>query len=265
MVRVRRALKRKLGYRPERKVAVTPAFMLLVKKHLDDGSADGAALWSAMSLAWCALLRNSEYTKRKRQDGGLEDALLQEDIELYRDASGRPLCLIVTIKKSKTDQTGLGHKIAIDATGQPLCAVEAYCQWLQVREEENPTGPAFYIGKGKKGITRAHIATVLKKVARSQNMPTGWVSTHSLRAGAATTLFASGVVSEQLLKAMGRWSSEAYLVYIRTARMKKKAGAAFKALTEIGVSDALAHDETFIFEMRDEEVEECLEECDAET
>ena len=94
-----------------------------------------------------------------------------------------------------------------------FCPVDAMFAYL--RQRPNKDGLLFldYLGEP---VPRTFLAENLKKlIARTGNNPDRF-NTHSFRSGRATDLAKAGV-PEAIIKETGRWSSDAYLKYVRFA------------------------------------------------
>jgi hypothetical protein len=65
-------------------------------------------------------------------------------------------------------------------------------------------------------LTPSILNSRLKSFARSLNLDPERISSHSLRAGAASAL-ASANVPDYVIKNFGNWSSEAFLRYVRSS------------------------------------------------
>ena len=78
----------------------------------------------------------------------------------------------------------------------------------------HPTSPLLQWSDGSV-ITRQSLNNAIKWLARSVQLNDSNFSTHSFRIGAATAASAAGI-PDCLIKTMGRWSSDAYQIYIRT-------------------------------------------------
>lgn len=117
------------------------------------------------------------------------------------------LILTRPLTSSKTDQFGIGATIIIGKGSHTLCPV----QFLAIRPKE--AGPLF-VYQSNRHLTKQAFEEVKQAMARAGVSSQGY-KIHSFRIGAATTAAASGV-SESLIKTMGRWSSSAYQLYIRT-------------------------------------------------
>ena len=92
----------------------------------------------------------------------------------------------------------------------PICPVTAIINYLWVRGSR--LGPLFLCEKGMP-LTREKFNGRLQTVLKKCDIPDKY-TLHSFRVGAATTAASLGF-PEYLIKALGRWSSEAYKVYIK--------------------------------------------------
>ena len=74
-------------------------------------------------------------------------------------------------------------------------------------------GPLFLFVNGKP-LTHSSLTDWLRQIMTSARVP-GNFSSHSFRIGAATVAARSGI-PDHLIQTMGRWSSNAYQLYIKT-------------------------------------------------
>ena len=130
-----------------------------------------------------------------------------------------PQALRVTLKKSKTDQLGKGVDVFVGKTGCPLCPVAAVLAYMASR---GPLpGPFFRFTNGQpltKSQFTSHIHSALKAVGLPYNSFAGHsFAGHSFRIGAATAAARAGI-EDSTIRTMGRWTSSAFLAYIRTPR-----------------------------------------------
>lgn len=93
----------------------------------------------------------------------------------------------------------------------PLCAVESLLAYLVIRGDG--PGPLFLLQSGQP-LTRPLLTNWLKEILTLAKVP-GNYSSHSFRIGAATVAARNGI-PDHLIRLLGRWSSSAYLRYIRT-------------------------------------------------
>ena len=93
----------------------------------------------------------------------------------------------------------------------PLCAVCAVMNYPALRGDA--PGPLFLLQSGQP-LSRNILTDWLRQIMASARVP-GKFSSHSFRIGAATVAARNGV-PDHLIQSMGRWSSNAYQLYIRT-------------------------------------------------
>ena len=117
----------------------------------------------------------------------------------------------VRIKGSKNDPFRKGCFIHIGVGRRPLCAVRAVMNYLALRRDA--PGPLFLLQNGQP-LSRNILTDWLRQIMASARVP-GNFSSHSFRIGAATVAARNGV-PDHLIQSMGRWSSNAYQLYIRT-------------------------------------------------
>ena len=120
--------------------------------------------------------------------------------------------MVVTIRYSKTDQTGKSVFLKFD-TSQDffLCPVRAMIDFLRIRNLV--TGPLFSHFGGTP-LTCYQFNHVLKKGVKLLGLSPVDFSSHSFRIGAATSAAMCGVSDDQIKK-WGRWKSSAFELYIR--------------------------------------------------
>ena len=120
------------------------------------------------------------------------------------------------MKQSKTDKERKGIDVFLGAAGDELCSVAALTAYLAIRGQSG--GPFFQFQDGKP----------LTKTRFTQNVREAWVyksSPTSARIGAATTAAEAGI-EDVIIKALGRWNSEAYQTYVKLSRARLDAIAA---------------------------------------
>jgi len=92
-----------------------------------------------------------------------------------------------------------------------LCAVDAVLGYLVLRG--NSDGPLFLLQSGMP-LSRSRLSSWLRTILEGAGIP-GNYSSHSFRIGAATVAARNGI-PDHLIQSLGRWSSNAYQLYIRT-------------------------------------------------
>ena len=167
--------------------------------------ADGrASAW--LLLGFAAALRRSELV-----------ALDVEDLE-FDPARG----LLVTVRKSKTDQDQGGARVAVAyaRAGNDLCAVRSLRAWLDAAGIH--PGPIFRrMRRGNDAtdnrLTDQSIAVIVKRRAQAAGLPQVLLSGHSLRAGYATAAARAGVEERKIANVTRHKNLPVLRGYIRAA------------------------------------------------
>ena len=115
----------------------------------------------------------------------------------------------------------MGLAIDVFPTDSYICPVRAFEKYLQSLEQPLlPGGPAF-LTPGRTGYTGNSFNKDVKNLLQNHvDYSRGKITSHSFRAGLATEMGRLGYKDEEI-KAVGRWSSEAYLHYVKCARLKR--------------------------------------------
>ncbi len=128
--------------------------------------------------------------------------------------------LIVTIRSSKTDQTGQGELIGIPYGANPTtCPVRAYQAWLQHRGS-SPGPWVCRINRGDRltiplaGITGAAVNDIVQAACLAAGLPAGY-SGHSLRAGFVTAAAEAGLPEWAIMTQSRHRSPTTMAGYIR--------------------------------------------------
>jgi site-specific recombinase XerD len=166
--------------------------------------------------AWGGALRRSEVCN-----------LTSMDVELHDKG------MLLTIRRSKTDQLGDGRSIAIPyGRTAPYCPVRAYVAWRAYLPAR--PGPLF-VGinnageMGDTALADKHVARLVKRVALAAEL-VGEYSGHSLRAGFATAAAAAGASERSIMAQTGHRSLLIARSYIRPAQLWDENAAAIAAL-----------------------------------
>lgn len=209
--RVLKGIKRCQGTSPDTRLPVTPVILRSIFRHLDMIVYDDVMFWAACCLAYFGFLRSSEFTVPNATAFSSHLHLSVNDITV--DQRVNPSQIQVNIKVSKTDPFRHGCVIALGQGRSPLCPVEAVLSYLSIRG--GASGPLFVRTNGVP-LTRAYFTERLRGLLNTSGIA-GRYSSHSFRIGAATSAALAGV-PEHMIQTLGRWTSSAYLTYIRTPR-----------------------------------------------
>jgi integrase len=136
------------------------------------------------------------------------------------DVAFVPDGLLVTLRRSKTDQEGTGRKIGLPFGRTRACPVKALRAWLD--KSGVASGPVFRsVGKGgqigSRALTGQSVSLVLQKCAACVGLSCDRLSGHSLRAGLVTSAAKAGVSSWKIRQQTGHRSDAMLQRYIRDA------------------------------------------------
>ena len=126
------------------------------------------------------------------------------------DGAFSPSCMRATIKASKTDRFRKGADLHIGLGSPPLCAVQAMMAYRSLWG--NAPGALLMLQDGCP-LSRVLFTDWLRQLFSAAGT-TGNFSSHSFRIGAATVVARNGV-PDHLIQVLGRWSSNAYQLYLR--------------------------------------------------
>ena len=192
------------------RLPITPAILSRIRASLSHSPGyNNTMLWAACCLAFFGFLRCGEFTLPSATAFDAARHLTYQDIAV--DSHAEPSTLSVTLKVSKTDQFGRGSTIYLGRGTPDLCPVTAILHYLAIRGSLE--GPLFKRADGQP-LTRKWFVDQIQAALTRVGINAAAYSGHSFRIGAATTAAASGV-SDSLIKTLGRWSSDAFQLYIR--------------------------------------------------
>ena len=181
-----------------------------MKLQLDFHTFDHIMFWAACCLAFFGFLRCSEFTV---PSAGFQSDVHLTPIDLLVDKKPFPDSLVVKLTKSKTDQLKRGFLVVLAHSVSQICPVSALLAYLHLQGPSQ--GPLILFQNGTV-LTRVKFS----KLVRETVLAAGWsgnFTSHSFRIGAASTAASLGV-PDYLIKALGRWNSNAYLLYVKLSR-----------------------------------------------
>ncbi len=131
--------------------------------------------------------------------------------------------LVVTLRRSKTDQEGAGRKVALPYGANPsTCPVRTLRAWLDVAGIV--AGPVFRavdkVGRvGLERLSDRSVANVVKEAASRAGLDAAAFSGHSLRSGLATAAAKAGKSERAIMRATGHKTEKMVRRYIRDASL----------------------------------------------
>ena len=175
-----KGIKRKTGKPANQVKGITYAELIRMVSFCDAtliGMRDRALLM----LGWCSALRRSELV-----------ALDMGDLE-FSDRG-----IVLTVKRSKTDQEGKGYRLAIPRAARGVCPVKAVKDWIErLDQAEQRAAKPLFRGIGSPGqrfwyndvkgrLSARMVSRTVKRYARLCGLPSDKYASHSLRRGLAT-------------------------------------------------------------------------------
>jgi integrase len=198
---------RKHGVAPKKKGALTLDRLQAVLCELDD-ALQGTRDRALILLGFAGAFRRSEL------------AALNVD-DLCWETRG----LVVTLRRSKTDQEGQGRAVGIPALNvAALCPVHALRVWLEASAiTSGPLFRTFGLRRGDRPqeltpnrIDARDVARILQRAVVRAGVP-GDFAAHSLRAGFITSAAAANVSEIDIARVSGHKSADVLRGYVRRA------------------------------------------------
>ena len=198
-----RGIRRTLGSMRSRKTPAT-ADLVLAMAALAKADAKGLRDRALLLLGFAGAFRRSE--------------LVALDIADLRETEAG---LVVTIRRSKTDQEGQGRTVAI-VRGAIACPVRAVQQWLgAVGISEGPVfrpvGKGGRIGMGR--LSDKQVARTIKAFVGLIGLNADEFAGHSLRAGFLTSAAAKGANIFKMCDVSGHRSMDTLRGYVRSVEL----------------------------------------------
>jgi integrase len=137
--------------------------------------------------------------------------------------------LTVTLRRSKTDQEGVGRKVGIPYGSNPeTCPVRTVQSWIELSAVSD--GPLFRAlnrhGQVQPGrLSGIDVARVVKKLATRAGLDPAKYAGHSLRAGHATAAAMAGASERSIMHQTGHRSIQMVRRYIRDGSLFRENSA----------------------------------------
>jgi len=138
------------------------------------------------------------------------------------DVEEKPEGLVVTLRRSKTDQEGEGRRVGIPYGGHPQsCPIRALRAWL---DDSGIVEGALFRGVKNDGtllgrLSDKGVARVVQRRAAAVGLDPKRYGGHSLRAGLATAAAAAGKSERAIMAQTGHKSSVMVRRYIRSGEL----------------------------------------------
>ena len=173
-----------------------------------------ATLRAAFCTATLGLLRCGEFALSGASEFAKWKLPKESDVKMFPNWN-KPSRMEIVIRASKADPFRRTVTVAIGATVANVDAVREVRDMLMTRWQNNPAlqSDDYLFKVGDKPLTRKVIISALDTLTKRCGFQ-GKFSGHSFRKGGATSLALAGC-PDSFIRVMGRWSSDAYLRYIK--------------------------------------------------
>ena len=204
----------------EGRLPITADILELLKERLQScemRGRDQRMTWTVCTLLFHGAFRVHELLCKQTSSFDPDFTLLSQDIEVH--GVGDKRTLQVKIKAPKEDKKGKAGIVDVYQTGSPVCPVQAFVKWDQYRIKEEDQ-PLFRFSTGEP-LTGKRLNEIIRERLKGQRgVDEKLFSSHSFRAGAASEMAAKGYGDEDI-QSVGRWSSKAFLEYIKLPRTRR--------------------------------------------
>lgn len=163
-------------------------------------------LKASVLVAFFGLLRIGEFAKGNNSRA----VLCYKDIQIVRNRPGQIAEYILRLTHFKHSNGEIAEIIIKPIPGSQICPVQALQRYLNVRGDQ--PGPLFTFPS--KPLSRAYFSKALKLCIDFCGLNSNVYKSHSFRIGRATLAAKQGLSDDQI-KRLGRWRSNAFLKYIR--------------------------------------------------
>ena len=199
------AASREIGTAPKQKAAITSDVLSVILSAMSGQTLKDMRDRALIALGFMGAFRRSEIA-----------ALRASDLEYTTDKSGRRVVL-VTVRRSKTDQTGAGMVKAIFAGSKTVDAVALLADWIAAAGISGDM-PLFssinrHGQRGNEPLNGYSIARIIKERAAAAGVALD-VSGHSLRRGFVTSAVESGATERAIMHQTGHKSAQMVRRYI---------------------------------------------------
>ena len=193
------------------RLPVTPPLLRQLRQYLDaTAHKERVAMWAICCMAFFGCFRLGELLLESPNSFDQQYQLTWGDVAV--DSQTDPRMLRIHLKQLKTNQFHRGADIVVGRTGTDLWPVAAVLSYIASRGPEQGT---YFLDSQAHPIAKTYFIRELRKVISALGLPQEQFAGHSFRIGAATSAAMAGV-EDLTIQLLERWSSAAFLRYIRT-------------------------------------------------
>ena len=203
------------------KLPVTVNLMKYIKLELGKVSwpmAEVRLFWAVACLAWAGSFRIHELLSRNKTEIDHQTTLLWKDVIVGQTTVEGKIVktLSIHVKSPKVERVGNGDRILVLEMAEFMCPIAAMNKYKQTSGLRENLDKAVFRHADKTCFTGKEMNCKLRELTKevTSMVKGGKVTSHSFRAGVASEMARAGCTEEELM-AVGRWSSRAYMDYIK--------------------------------------------------
>ena len=201
---------------------VTPDVLQLFKARLRDWDTNGkdkCTIWTVATLLFHGAFRGGELLCRQKSEFDPAFTLLRQDIMVTADSTKQGLETVqVKLKAPKERKDNRAVIVDVFQSDTCICPVRAVKKWQAATAGFQADQPAFRLADGSPLTTNFFNKVLEQRLAGY--LDDYKISAHSFRSGAASMMANLGY-SDKDVKAVGRWSSRAFELYVKLPRTKR--------------------------------------------
>ena len=207
------------------RLPVTPAILKVMKDYLKKSELHPERkllIWCIASIGFNGGFRIHEILPQNKKTYDPFKTLLREDVSLATvEVEGENIQTIqIRLKTEKTNRSKKHTIVDLYQSKNSICPVNAFIKWSTAREKCEETLPLFLDEEGQSFTGRRFNLFLDGFVKARFPKIEGKITSHSFRARLATMLGQLGYSDEEI-KSSGRWSSRAFLEYLKLPRTQR--------------------------------------------
>jgi hypothetical protein len=198
------------------RLPITAAILTQMYQHFSSQqlSNDTRMIWAACTMCFFGFFRAGEITVPTAASFQPSQHLTWPDVSA--DDLSSPSMIRIVLKVSKCDQFGKGVEVFVGRSKSDICPVAAILSYMVARGPG--PGPFFRFEDGTP-LTKPRFVEAARSCLGQVGLDPNSYAGHSFRIGAATSAARAGL-EDSTIRALGRWSSTAFLTYLRTPRQQ---------------------------------------------
>ena len=220
-------IKRSQGAQTRTRLPITITILQTLKSQLPLDATfsllEKCLLWAAFTMAFYGFLRASEFATPSLK---------------WQHVLRAGNMYTIFIERSKTDPFRCGHSITLYASGTSTCPVRAFQLYAEAVPQHQDNSLVFKGGRFSP-FYRQQLTNTIHYLLQNTSYTQQHYSSHSFQSRAASTAAAAGL-PDWLTKVLGRWSSNAYQLYIRSSPKMLESVPAILARVNIPIGDEVA-------------------------